>query len=145
MSVSCLFAFLERVSELFGWFSCLILSGYVRFHFLLLEVCVVSVCVCKFCANASSREIFCVCCHLSCVGRRLCSLGRFVQEMLCALVILVCSENRFVPRHVFGFDRFNPLCREYVFPCWSFRLISGVEQDEGVVCVGHCVLSVVFV
>ena len=145
MSTSCLFVFLERVSESFGWFSCLIRSLRVSLHFLLLEVCVVRVCVCKFCASAILRENFCACCHLSCAGHRSCSHGRLVQEMLCALVILVCSRNRFVPKCVFGFDRFNPLCRKYGFPCWSFRLFSGVEQDEGVLFMGHCVLSVVFV
>ena len=145
MSSSCLFVFLERVSEIFRCFSCLIRSAYVRFHFLLLEVCVARVCVFKFCANAILCENFCVCCHLSCTGHRSCSLCRLVQEMLCALVILVCSGNRFVPKRVFGFCRFNPLCKECVFPCCSFRMISGVEQDEGFLLRGHCVLSVVFV
>ena len=145
MSTSCLFVFLERVSESFGWFSCLIRSLHVSLHFLLLEVCVVRVCVCKFCANAILRENFCACCPLSCVGHRLCSLGRLVQVMLRALVIPVCSGNRFFPKRVFGFDRFHPLCRKCVSPCCSFRLISDVEQDEGVLLMGHCVLSVVFV
>ena len=137
--------FLKRVSESFGWFSRLISSGYVRFHFLLLEVCVVRVCVCEFCANAILRENFRVCYHLSLVGHRLCSLGRLVQDMLRALVILVCSRNRIVPKCVFGFGRLHPLCRKCGCPCCSFRLISGVEQDEDVLFVRHCVLSVVFV
>ena len=39
-SASCLFAFLNRVSESFGRFSRSIRSGDVCFHFLFLEVCV---------------------------------------------------------------------------------------------------------
>ena len=59
------------------------------------------------------------------------------NEILCDVVILVCSANR----SILGLDRFNPLCRQYGSLCWFFRLISGVEQDGGVSFVGHCVLS----
>ena len=38
-----------------------------------------SACVCKFCANAISRENFCAFCHPSCAGHRFCPLGRFFR------------------------------------------------------------------
>ena len=76
-SVSCLFAFLNRVSESFGWFTCSIRSGDVCFLVLLVEVCVGRVCVCKFCANAIFRESFCAFCRPFCVGFRVRPLDRF--------------------------------------------------------------------
>ena len=44
--MSCRIAFLNRVSDSFERFSRSIRFGDVRFHFLLLEVCVARVCVC---------------------------------------------------------------------------------------------------
>ena len=144
--VSCLFVFLNCSSESFGWFSRSIRFGDVCFHFLLLEVCVDRSCACKFCADAISRENFSEFCHPSCMRRRLRPLGRFLQKMLCASMIRVCSGNRSIPKHVCGLDRFNPLGRKCDFPGWLFRLNSGVQQDEGVLFLGHCVLfSVLFV
>jgi len=60
-------------------------------------------------------------------------------------VILLCNGNRWIRKRVFGLDRFNPLCRPYVFLRWFFRLVSGVGQGEGVLLMGHCCLSVVSV
>ena len=65
VSASCLFVFLNRVSESFGLSSRPIRSGDVRFHFLPLEVCVGRVCLCKFAANTISRGRFCLFCHSS--------------------------------------------------------------------------------
>ena len=61
------------------------------------------------------------------------------DEILCGLVILVCSANR----SILDLDRFNPFCREYGFRRRFFRLISGVGQNGGVSFMGHCVLSFV--
>jgi len=63
--VSCLFVFLNCSSESFGWFSRSIRFGDVCFHFLLLEVCVFRVCVCKFGAKTVFRENFCAFFHTS--------------------------------------------------------------------------------
>ena len=61
------------------------------------------------------------------------------DEILCGLVILVCSANR----SILDLDRFNPFCREYGFRRRFFRLISGVGQNGGLPLMGHCVLSFV--
>ena len=61
------------------------------------------------------------------------------NEILCGLVILVCSGNR----SILDLGLFNPLCRQYGSLCWFFKLISGVGQDGGVSFVEHCVLSFV--
>ena len=50
------------------------------------------------------------------------------NEILCDVVILVCSANR----SILGLDRFNPLCSQYGSLRWFFKLILGVRQDEGV-------------
>ena len=63
------------------------------------------------------------------------------DEILCGLVILVCSANRSILD--LDLDRFNPFCREYGFRRRFFRLISGVGQNGGVSFMGHRVLSFV--
>ena len=101
-------------------------------------------CACKFCADAISRENFSEFCHPSCMRYRLRPLGRFLQKMLCASMIRVCSGNRSFHKRVCGLDRFSPLCIKCGLMGFLFRLNVGVEQEEGVLLIGHCVLAVVF-
>ena len=61
------------------------------------------------------------------------------NEILCGLVILVCSGNR----SILGLNRFNSLCRKHGSLRWFSKLISGLGEHGGVSFVGHCVFSFV--